>query len=222
MGGPPARALVDDDLGFEMAGLSGPRRLRVTRLPRGTALEAIRLNGADVTDQVLMFGSSEQSLSGVEIHLTTRVAGVNGVVSDGHGHAVDTATIIVFPVDLTQRYPQSRFVVAVRSDRTGSYRIDALPPGDYFVAAVDRETGRCPRRLDVRNGWCHRTAATARRRSQFARSHRPTITSRPSPDGASPIFWRDRECGVPGVARWHRDARDATDSGSLSLRVSAR
>jgi len=148
LGGPPARALIDNDLGFEMVGLSGQRRLRVGRLPAGVALDAIRLNGEDVTDQVLTFGRSDQSLSGVEIHLTTRVAGVSGVVTDGHGHVVDSATVVAFPVDLTQRYPLSRFIAVVRSDRAGSYRIDVLPPGDYFVAAVDRVTAAGSLSLD--------------------------------------------------------------------------
>src|SRR3954471_1113115 len=55
--GPTARALIDDQLRFELAGLQGPRRLRVLRLPAGFALEAIRCNGVDISDAVLPLGT---------------------------------------------------------------------------------------------------------------------------------------------------------------------
>jgi len=136
--GPPAHALIDDQMHFELAGLQGPRRLRVLRLPSGVALDAIRANGVDVTDAVLPFGKPDQSLDDVEIVLTRRVTAIEGLVSDGHGRAVEGAAVAAFPVDSTQRYEQSRFIAGVQADRSGHYRIDGLPPGDYYIAAIDR------------------------------------------------------------------------------------
>jgi protocatechuate 3,4-dioxygenase beta subunit len=136
--GPPARALIGDDLHFELAGLRGPRRLRVTRMPSGLALEAVRLNGADITDAVLAVGKPDQSLDGVEIVLTTHVTEISGVVADAHGHAVDGAAVVIFPADAEQRYAGSRFVASASADRLGRYRFEALPPADYYIAAADR------------------------------------------------------------------------------------
>src|SRR5262249_30617326 len=56
--GPPARALVSDDMTFELAGLAGPRRL-IVRPPTGLTLDAIRANGIDITDSVLPFGRAD-------------------------------------------------------------------------------------------------------------------------------------------------------------------
>ncbi|HKB10697.1 MAG TPA: carboxypeptidase-like regulatory domain-containing protein [Vicinamibacterales bacterium] len=146
--GPPARAPIDDDLRFELGGLRGPRRLRITRLPRGFALEAIRSRGADVTDAVLPFGRAEQSLDDVEIVLTTRVTELSGVVADAHGHAVDGAAIVAFPADAAQRYPASRFIASTSAAREGRYRFEALPPADYYIAAVDRARVDVAREID--------------------------------------------------------------------------
>jgi protocatechuate 3,4-dioxygenase beta subunit len=146
--GPAARASIDDQLRFELAGLRGPRRLRVLRLPPGFALEAIRHDGIDITDEVVTFGKPDESLADVEIMLTRRVAVIDGDVSDGHGHAVERATILVFPVDQTQRYEQSRFIGSVSADRAGHFHIEALPPADYYVAAVGRGTVAAARAAD--------------------------------------------------------------------------
>ncbi|HXI30352.1 MAG TPA: carboxypeptidase-like regulatory domain-containing protein, partial [Vicinamibacterales bacterium] len=81
--GPPARALIGDDLRFELAGLRGPRRLIVSRLPPGLGLEAIRVHGEDITDAVLPLGKPDQSLADLEIVLTSRVTEISGVVDDG-------------------------------------------------------------------------------------------------------------------------------------------
>ncbi|HMF99143.1 MAG TPA: carboxypeptidase-like regulatory domain-containing protein [Vicinamibacterales bacterium] len=136
--GPSARALIGDDLRFELSGLRGPRRLLVTRLPPGLALESIRISGADITDAVLPQGRRDQSLADVEVVLTTKVTAVSGVVGDGHGHTVDGAAVVVFPADAERRYAGSRFVTSASADRLGRYHFEALPPADYYVTAIDR------------------------------------------------------------------------------------
>ena len=143
-GGPPARALIGDDLAFELAGLRGPRRLQLLRTPRGLALKAIRVHGVDVTDTVVPFGRPDQSLDDVEVTLTNQVTEITGVVADSHGHAVDGAAVFVFAVDDSLRYPRSRFVATATADREGRYKVEALPPGEYYAAPVSRA------RVDVR------------------------------------------------------------------------
>jgi hypothetical protein len=49
--GPAGFADVNDDWTFEIAGISGSRRLHLINRPGGWALKAIYLDGADVTDR---------------------------------------------------------------------------------------------------------------------------------------------------------------------------
>ena len=146
-GGPPAVALVGDDLTFELAGLRGPRRLQLLRTPPGFALEAVRKDGADITDTVLPFGRADQSLDGVEVVLTNQVSEITGIVTDRRGRPNDRAAVFVFAVDDSTWYPRSRFVAMTTADREGRYRIEGLPAGDYYAtpvarASVDVDVGR--------------------------------------------------------------------------------
>src|SRR5262249_55986608 len=78
-----ASAEIHPDWTFEMAGITGPRRLRLVRAPRGWMLKAILLNGTDITDSPLVFGTGEQSLRDLDVVLTSRVTTVAGSVADG-------------------------------------------------------------------------------------------------------------------------------------------
>jgi Carboxypeptidase regulatory-like domain len=97
IGGGPARATPDEDSEFRLAGLSGPRRLRVTRVPPGWTLRAILLNGVDVTDTPLPFGKADQSLADMEVVLSQRVTSVTGRAT-ARGRGV-VASILVFSSD---------------------------------------------------------------------------------------------------------------------------
>jgi len=143
IGGGPARATPDEDLEFQLAGLSGLRRLRVPRLPPGWVLQGILLNGIDVTDTPLSFGRADQSLTNVEVVLSQRVSSVAGRVTARGRPAV--ASILFFAADRQAWYPQSRFFRKTISAGDGTFSVEGLPPGDYLAAAVDAVPG-------VRNG----------------------------------------------------------------------
>jgi len=136
--GGPSRALIREDLRFELAGLQGPRRLRLVRAPAGYALRAILVNGSDVTDAVLPFGRPNQSLEDVEVVLTNRVSEIAGTVVDARGRPATNALAIAFAVDSSLRYARSRFIAAATCDRDARFHIEGLPPGDYYLASIDR------------------------------------------------------------------------------------
>jgi protocatechuate 3,4-dioxygenase beta subunit len=138
LGGGAARALINADLTFEMAGLNGPRLLRVTRMPQGFALKAILHNGVDVTDTPLPFGRSNQSLTAIEVVLTSRIAEITGTVVDSRNRAATDAAIVVFPPDRTLWYPATRFLGYAELERDGTFAVRGLPPGEYHVAAIDK------------------------------------------------------------------------------------
>lgn len=79
---PSAYTSAQDDGTWELGGLSGSRRLRVTGTPPGWMLDRILVNGVDVTDAPLPFGTKKQSLRDVEIVLTDRETMLEGTVRD--------------------------------------------------------------------------------------------------------------------------------------------
>jgi hypothetical protein len=117
--------------------LTGRRLIRLAREPAGWVLKAVLVNGVDVTDTPLGFGTSDESLDGVEIVLTRRISEVSGRISDARGRP-QTAYVAVFSSDRDRWTPASRFVKFARSAVDGTFLIRGLPPGDYHVVAVDR------------------------------------------------------------------------------------
>jgi len=135
VGGGPARANVDDSLRFHLAGLTGPRRLLVSQVPRGWQLQAIVLNGLDVTDTALPLGRPSQSLTDVEVVLSRRVTAINGQVTARGRPAA--AAVLLFPADRAAWYPQSRFFLRTMTGTDGRFRTEGMPPGEYLAIAVE-------------------------------------------------------------------------------------
>jgi carboxypeptidase family protein len=138
--GPGGRAIGQPDGTFALNGLSGPRRLYLMRGPPWS-LKAVRVNGRDVTDEALPFGTAEQSLSDVEIILTNKAARIAGSVTDARGQAVMDYTAIVFATAADRWYQGSRFFTFTRPKADGAFAVADLPPAEYYVAAVDRLEG---------------------------------------------------------------------------------
>ena len=131
----PARADIHDDWTFDMSGINGPRVLLLPQAPDGWMLKAVLINGVDMTDSPLVFGTADQSLRAVEVVLTTRVASL----TVSAGNTADTGTdfrIIAFSTDRARRYAGSRFFAVGVSGRDGSATLHGMAPGDYYVAAA--------------------------------------------------------------------------------------
>jgi hypothetical protein len=124
-----------------MRGANGPRRLRVLTTPAGWALKSILVNGIDVTDTPLMFGTNEQSLRDVEVVLTDRVTEIVGGVTDDRGRPAADYVVVAFATDRAQWYQQSRFLKNTSPARDAAFALRGLPPGQYYVAAIDRRLG---------------------------------------------------------------------------------
>jgi hypothetical protein len=131
-----ASANIRPDGSFAIEGINGPRRLEVIKTPHGWTLKQIRSGGFDVTDQVLPFGSADESLRDVEVVLTDRVTELIGSVRDDRARPMPFATIVVFSTDRSQWYPRSRFLQRGQTEADGSFSIAGLPPANYYVAPV--------------------------------------------------------------------------------------
>ena len=153
-GGELATASVSADGAFALAGITGTRRLRVVRAPRGWALKSMTVNGVDVTDTPLRFGTAAQSIDNVDVLMTNRLTEISGEVTDSSGRRVSSAAVLAFAADRERWYPASRFVqYAAASD--GTFAIRGLPAGEYFLVAVPRT-----RDLDA-GGWQNQATLSA-------------------------------------------------------------
>jgi hypothetical protein len=130
--GPPG---VQSDGTFTMEIPGGPSSLQVENLPQNWTVKTIRLDGSDITDRPTDFGDGGRRR--VEIALTDRVANVTGRVTDRNGRVVGNYTVVIFPEDKDHWKPPTRFVRGARPLQDGSFRIEALPPGDHLAIAVD-------------------------------------------------------------------------------------
>jgi hypothetical protein len=124
---------IQADGTFSVETPGGESSLQVAGLPAHWMVKTIRMEGIDIADRLIDFGTGSRRQ--VEIVLTDRITNVIGTVSDRNGRISDY-TVVVFPDDLDRRTPSSRLVRGVRPLQDGTFRIDALPAGDYLAIAV--------------------------------------------------------------------------------------
>ncbi len=135
MGGSNAAAKADGT--FELKGLAGHRLIRVSSLPAGWMLKSVTINGKDVTDSGAEFKSGEQ-VSNLEIVATAKVTEINGAVTASNGAPLKDYTVVLFSDDPEQwALPMSRWVSGARPDQDGRFKIRSMPPGSYYVIALD-------------------------------------------------------------------------------------
>ena len=128
---------VGPDGRFEVTGVPAGRRfIRVPNPPAGWSLEAVIVDGRDVTDEPLDVRNG-QTITQVQVVLTDRLATVAGAVTDARHQPVFGYTVILFSTDSSTWRAQARTIQAVQPDQTGAYRFRGMPPGAYFLAAVD-------------------------------------------------------------------------------------
>lgn len=128
------------EVGFILDNLYGRRRLMV-QSPPPWSVKVIRVGGKDISDEVLPFGTAQQSLTDVEVVLTDGAARVTGNVADARGRPTTGYTAIVFATDSERWYYGSRFLKFARPKQDGTFTIAGLPSGEYYVAAVDSMDG---------------------------------------------------------------------------------
>ena len=135
--GPQPNARVDKDGRFALEGVSaGSHLVRAAGNLRGWVLKSVTIGGRDVTDTPVAVRSGE-TLGNVVVSFTDRLNEVNGKVTDEGGAASPDFTVLAFPTDASLWRPLARQIMTARPDQTGQYRIRGLPPGEYYLVAVD-------------------------------------------------------------------------------------
>jgi hypothetical protein len=124
----------------------------IEQAPAGWILKSVIVNGVDVTDQPLDFGTTKESLDDVEVIVTNHTSEISGVVVDDAGRSITTYSLLVFPVERALRYAESRFVRRVSPDAQGRFRVSTLPSTNYFIAAIEAPSEMPPAAITMMVG----------------------------------------------------------------------
>ena len=143
---PPVEPVVVDPSGrFTIAGIL-PGRYRLflqipangtTQVPDWFAKTAMR-GERDVFDWPMDIVPG-RALDDLVVTITEDTQDIDGVVHDEAGRPVRDCAVLLFAVDKSFRFPQSRRIASRATSADGSFVFGlaaGLPPGDYFVAAV--------------------------------------------------------------------------------------
>ncbi len=137
MDSPARRATIERDGSFRLAGLTGRSLIVLTRAPPGWWLESADIGGLNAAEEPVAFGSPAESRDDVTIVLAPTGATLAGRIDDGEA----AASVVVFPVARALRIPGSRYLRTTSADAESRYALDSLPPGDYYVIAVEEPDG---------------------------------------------------------------------------------
>jgi hypothetical protein len=105
----------------------------------GWFVQSVTMGGKDITDRAFDLQADTTSLI---VTYADRPSKVSGTVTDARGNASPTAVVLVFPVDPRRwsGYGTSpRILKSALTTRTGVYTFAHVPPGDYYLVAIDPE-----------------------------------------------------------------------------------
>jgi protocatechuate 3,4-dioxygenase beta subunit len=132
---------VNPDSSFQIDGLHGPVRFTSSAAPVGWFLKSVDIAGRNAADEPVVLGGPDGWRGQVPIVFSSAGADIAGRVVNGRNEPVGTYVAIVFPVDRQRWHIGSRYSRTAYPDEEARFTLGTLPPGDYFVAAVDALPG---------------------------------------------------------------------------------
>jgi hypothetical protein len=139
--GGPRVAVVRSDRTFVLDGVTGRVRLLLGHDADAWYVRSVVVGGRDVTRQPFDAGLQGAAFSNATIVVSPAGAEISGQVVDDQDQRVEDAAVIVFSTGRDGWYGGSERVRFTRPDRSGVFRLAGLPPGSYWVAAVDTLEG---------------------------------------------------------------------------------
>jgi hypothetical protein len=125
---------------FSMGGLFGPTRFRLGGSEEWY-LKSFFIGPVDVTDTPFDFGLAAQTIAGAEIVVSNAGAVIAGHVTDARSTPITSYSVVVFSTDRTKWFANSRVLKFARPSQDGDFEVVGLPPGEYWIAAVDSIQG---------------------------------------------------------------------------------
>jgi len=135
--GPDGLALFDEGR-FTLSGLRGSMRLVPGTLPSGWYLKSLTIGGIDATDASFDFGFSEHAFTDAEILLSPLGGTISGAVTQSARTRASSFVALAFSTTRDRWFTGSQYVKQRSGGANGSFDIDGLAPGDYFVIALER------------------------------------------------------------------------------------
>jgi hypothetical protein len=136
--GPDGLAIHGDGR-FYMTGLRGPMRLSAPDTLPGWYLKSLMIGGVDVTDTTYDFGRDETTITDAQVVLSNAAATIAGSIEGQTGSRATPAVVIAFSTNRDHWFTGSRHIRRTSANHNGSFDVTSLPPGEYFVAAVNVE-----------------------------------------------------------------------------------
>ena len=111
-------------------------------------MQSITADGKDITDRAF---DLESDMTSIVVSYTDRPSKIAGSVKDARGGV--SAMVVAFPQDparWTGYGSDPRLLRSVVTTPAGAYVIPHLPPGEYYLAAIDdaSDDWRDPKRLE--------------------------------------------------------------------------
>lgn len=126
--------VVKPDGSFALSGVVGPALVRLTGLPSGWRVKQVDVGGDDYAQKPLR-PSSHQKIDGIRIVITNKFPTVAGRVTGEDGQPAE-ASVVLMPEDETA-WVDTGLLYRARPDQSGTFRIEAVRPGDYLAVAVE-------------------------------------------------------------------------------------
>ncbi len=131
-----ARGAVGADGSFAVTGVMPGRYRPTIGGARGWMPKSFVVNARDAMDFQIDV-RPDIDVSGAMVTMTTRGTRLSGVLRDATGLPTVACTVIVFPQERNYWVPESRRIRATRPSTDGRYAFAALPPGTYWIVAVE-------------------------------------------------------------------------------------
>jgi uncharacterized GH25 family protein len=135
--GPDGLAVFDEGR-FTLSGLRGSMRLVPGDLPSGWYLKSLTIGGIDATETPFDFGFSEHAFTDAEILLSPLGGTISGAVTQTARTRASSFVALAFSTTRDRWFTGSQYVRQGSGGANGSFDLVGLPPGDYFVIALER------------------------------------------------------------------------------------
>jgi hypothetical protein len=130
-----ADGVAGPDGRFTRKSMSGPVVIRTLGLPRGWTIKTIDIGGGDYAGLPVDVRPG-QTVANITIVISKTLPALAGLVI-GADSKPASATVLFFPVQSSRWIEAGGNQRTTRTDRAGTYRFDAVRPGEYFIVALE-------------------------------------------------------------------------------------
>ena len=135
-------SVIAPDGSFQFLGLVGPTRFVLAEAPPGYWLKSVDVGPVNAVEEPVILTSAEDSRSNVRIVVADSAGTITGRVADADGGVPDDFRVVVFSTNRGRWWASSPYVrMTGGPDADDGFSVRSLPPGEYFVSAVDSLDG---------------------------------------------------------------------------------